>query len=187
MVSGQEEEHHNDGHQDCQTCGVHPKGLFYWKKIRDLDHLQLWITAACIVVASVSLKRERGSIGGLPYKRVSAKTMGMWPISHQMGYFPRTSRQWNIVFRNFSDEDEVSNFKRKLRCQFNVGMGVRISPGTLIIERVNMSVDISSKLGLSASQIGIFFHGHFWRDRKEERGGYLGWHMSHFFFTFHEN
>jgi hypothetical protein len=36
-------------------------------------------------------------------------------------------------------------------------MGVRISPGTLIIERVNMSVGISSKLGLSAGQIGIFF------------------------------
>ena len=63
-VSGREEEDHKNGHHDSQTCGpwtsflwVYTKGLLYSKKIRDLDHLQRWITAACIAAISTMLKR----------------------------------------------------------------------------------------------------------------------------------
>ena len=36
---------------------VYTKGLLYSKMIRDLDHLQRWITAACIATVSTMLKR----------------------------------------------------------------------------------------------------------------------------------
>jgi len=99
---------------------VYRKGLLYSRKIRDLDHLQRWITAACIAAMSTKLKRmwQHWATGLRVYLDHNSEHV---ENTLSNGIFPRCSKQTGhciyVIRKRLTFKNSLS-FNPQISCRY---------------------------------------------------------------------